>query len=639
MSLITKTKTASLKYFNITFVFTIFISVVMVFSFLAQQQNNTASHLLSLLPVKDEKIQFDKLKGNKDYFVGLANISELSVNSQRETMLTIKGSIKPLFTRIVITKLSSIEHSHYIIITFVHPLWIMFSSIVFLSSMALFILGAFFIRRRFTTKISEELQVVNDLEVWANKCIVTDSIQPLRIKNKRSDDNRNIIVDSVINLQEELNKTQQDKHLFDQELREKALLDPVTGIGTRDFFKSHLAALLLEEDSRGAVFLVQLKGCELVQNLYGEAQAIHLLETTISTIKNTIITINDCFLSRCGEFELSILVPDLYVNQVEKLAGRLLKNLLTISLPIGVSQDEFCHVGISYFKRGSQLYQVMSEADMALRSAQLQGPSQWFMYDPGEIANETAIGSLKWRTFLTHVINKKAFVIFSQQVISSDSHKVLSYEIFSKVKNRRGELIGPRIFLPMAEKCGLSLALDFMVFEKVCEQIKSDGYLNTYSLNFSLDALLSLTFREQLFEMLNEDLQLITCLILEVSEYHIKSRKNELLPILQLFKNNGLSLLSDKVGQYIVNAKYLKECQISYVKLHRSIVLDIHEKAENQMFVQSMKVLCEPLNIKIFAVGVETIDEWTTLKKIGIDGGQGHFFEEPIPQLVNTINH
>ena len=49
-----------------------------------------------------------------------------------------------------------------------------------------------------------------------------------------------------------------------------------------------------------------------------------------------------------------------------------------------------------------------------------------------------------------------------------------------------------------------------------------------------------------------------------------------------------------------------------------------------------MKVLCEPLGISLFAVGVENIEEWRALSKIGVCGGQGHYFNEPVVQLVNA---
>ena len=99
-----------------------------------------------------------------------------------------------------------------------------------------------------------------------------------------------------------------------------------------------------------------------------------------------------------------------------------------------------------------------------------------------------------------------------------------------------------------------------------------------------------------------------------------------------------VKLLADKVGQHIVSAHYLKTSPISLIKLHRSIVLNIHERPENQVFIQSVKTLCDQQHVAIYALGVEKIEEWQTLIRLGINGGQGHFFTEPVEQVAKAIH-
>lgn len=611
MKLVKGTTDISLKHFDIVSVFTLILTLSLLLFFVAEQQDSAAKMLANKIE------QVNKVEPNTLVFVN--DLYRIEINSKEYSLRD-----KPWLTRQV--ELSATNAT----LLFVHLIYRLTFSPVFWLFLVVYFIGITFLRGRFKYRLDLQLTEIAKLEKWVNHSQQEGAIQPLTASNK--------ISDYINNIQEELVFAKKGQSRFDQEIRESALLDPKTRIGNRDFFTSHLGALLREEDARGAVFLIQLKGCELVQNLYGEEQAIKLLENAIEGIKSRIMHIPDCFLSRRSEFELAALVPDLYVKEIEKLAERMLNNLISLPLPIGVNKDEFCHFGISCFKNDSKLYQIMSEADMALRSAQLQGPSQWFMYDPGEIAKESAIGSLKWRTFLTQVIEQKSFIIFSQPVIDTRQHKVLHYEVLSKVKNHRGGLISPRVFLPMAEKCGFSSQLDLMVFEQVCQLITFESQDYPYSFNLSIEAVLSESFRKKLYLLLNKYQGVAEKLIIEISEYHLKSRFSELLPIVQELRSHGFKILADKVGQYIVNAQYLNQYDISYVKLHRSIILDINIKPENQVFVQSMKVLCESLDINLYAVGVENLDEWQTLSKIGICGGQGHYFDEPIAQIANAID-
>ena len=274
--------------------------------------------------------------------------------------------------------------------------------------------------------VKREFNYIDALENWA---IHSEYKLP-------TDNNNHFTLVKINQLEQELEEAKLAPNLAEQSLRENVLLDRKTGIATRQTFDNHLTALLKEADTYGVVMLIQLRACELIQNLYGENEAITVLEQAIDSVNNRIADYSDCLISRRNEFELAVLIPAIYSKQAEKLAERILVNLLSIPLPVGINKDDFCHIGLSYFTADKQLYQIMAETDMALRSAQLHGPAQWFMFETGEVIKDTAMGSLKWRTLLIESINKKAFVLFSQQVISTKDNNILHYEMLSKLKNK-----------------------------------------------------------------------------------------------------------------------------------------------------------------------------------------------------------
>lgn len=480
--------------------------------------------------------------------------------------------------------------------------------------------------------LKKELSHITELEKWADLSKICGDIQVI----PNSKDNLSQTI-KVLNKQLQLAKNS-DSHV-DQVLRSNALLDKDTGVGNREFFNNRLEALLREEDCQGAVYFIQFKDFDLVHSLYGEQQAVTLLNSLIQTLKYRLKSLPNYFLARRDELELAVIVPDIFFNDAEKLAEKLLKGLCSVVLPIGINKEEFIHIGVSYFSQAENSYQVKSEADMALRSAQLQGPSQWFMYDPGEVEHASAKGSLKWRTFLSHVIEKNAFVIFFQPVISSIDERILHHEILSKVRDSDGSLISARVFLPMAKKCGLIQQIDLLVVKQVCRLLTYDNNQNDHcSLNLSIESLLSDEFLKQFLNVLKEYPTIHEKLIIEISEYHLVNHLEQLQPSLTVLHQLGIKLLADKVGQYVVSAQYLTICPIQSIKLHRSIVLNIHKKTENQIFIQSLKAISDVQNVEVYALGVENIDEWQTLKRLGVNGGQGHFFTEPVAQVAKAIH-
>ncbi|GLX77878.1 hypothetical protein tinsulaeT_12180 [Thalassotalea insulae] len=493
-------------------------------------------------------------------------------------------------------------------------------------------LSVWLFARHFKACANHTLREISYLEFWAEQSTVSGQYQKLTLTN-------NLLNQTVDKLLQQLEQASYADSQFDARLRANLLLDKQTGIGNREFFNNRLEALLKEEDVQGAVYFIQFNGFDVIHSLYGEKQVNILLDIAVNTVKQRLLGVCNYYLARRSEYELAVIIPGIFIIESEKLADKLLTSLSTLSLPIGVNHDEFIHIGVSYFSHAENSYQVKSEADMALRSAQLHGPSQWFMYDPGEVENVRAKGSLQWRTFLTKAISNNAFVVFFQPVIAKDGVRILHHEVLSKVRDVDGSLISARVFLPMAKQCGLVKTIDLLVLEQVCRILLYDKEQQDHcSLNFSIESLLAQDFKEQLVSILQPHQALASRLIVEISEYHIANHLQELKPVFESLHQLGVKLLVDKVGQYVENAHYLKFFPIDFMKLHRSIVMNIHRKPENQIFVQSLQTICATNQVEVYALGVENNEEWQMLLKLGVSGGQGHFFTEPVAQVAKAIH-
>jgi RNase E specificity factor CsrD len=518
-----------------------------------------------------------------------------------------------------------------VIVLLTSPLYILFTLLLFV----VFVV----VKRNVLAIYTRELAVIDRLENWANLAVIQGKACAIKQQQSTNDSSQHIIIEAIHQIQQQLHDDFISDISSDQSIRASALLDQETHIGNRAFFDNRLQAFLKGEDVQGAVLLIQFKELELVQSLYGYQQAMSLLTTLIQVTKQRLHEQPSYFIARRSDYELSILLPGVFIQEVEKLTDRLLKNLQTVVTPIGISQEEFIHIGVSYFSDEQAPYQVMSEADMALRTAQLQGPSQWFMFEAGELEEVKAKGSLKWRTFLTAAINGNGFVIFFQPVIASDSARVVHNEVLSKVRDQNGTLISARVFLPMAKKCGLTVKIDLLILEQVCRVLAYEKReQEDCSINIAIDSLLSKDFSMSFLSILTRFPDVRGRLMIEISEYQLVNHLTELQSVINDIHSAGVKIVADKVGQYVISANYINVYPIAAMKLHRSIVLDIDKKTENQVFIQSLKSLAAPKNIPIYALGVEQQAEWRTLLQLGIQGGQGHYFTEPVAQVAKAIH-
>jgi RNase E specificity factor CsrD len=549
----------------------------------------------------------------------------LNLNGGRLTLLEEKGA----------RQLAIVNSRWYL--SFQQPVYLVFTSLLFFIFTFLFVITGSVVCRNMQQKLAVALKPVQKLENWANLTVIQGFPNEIVLDEAASE--TDVITIAIHQLQQQIHDNVASDISSDQSIRASALLDQETHIGNRAFFDNRLQAFLKEDDAQGAVLLIQFKEMELLQSLYGYQQAMSLLLMLIQVTKQRLQAQPSYFLARRSDYELSVLLPGVFIQEVKKLADRLLNNLQKVVTPVGINQEEFIHIGVSYFGHVQAPYQIMSEADMALRSAQLQGPSQWFMFEAGELENVQAKGSLKWRTFLNSAIVGNSFVIFFQPVIASDNAKVLHHEVLSKVRDKDGALISARVFLPMAKKCGLTVKIDLLILEQVCRVLAYEKKpQDDCSINVSIDSLLSEDFSEKYLSILTKFPEVKPRLMIEISEYHLVNHLNELKPVIAKLTAAGIKIVADKVGQYVVSANYLNIYPIFAMKLHRSIVIDIDKKIENQVFIQSLKTLAAPKNIAIYALGVEKQAEWRILLQLGLKGGQGHFFTEPVAQVAKAIH-
>ncbi|MCU7975095.1 RNase E specificity factor CsrD [Shewanella sp. SW36] len=449
---------------------------------------------------------------------------------------------------------------------------------------------------------------------------------------------------ALTKLLEELQDAQKERGRFDKFIRSNTFLDAETRIGNRLFLNNRLDALSHNQAmlAHGVIYLLEMDDLDLLQQSQGEAVTKELLNSTVNAISQLLQTQANSIFARRSHNQFAIVVPQISLIEADQFASKLLKICLSQPLPDVENSDNFFHLGCAYFTAGDNAAQLIEEADMALRAAQLQGNSNWFMYDKGAIDEEFAKGSVRWRSFLENALVQRRFFPFSQPIIDSDGNEHHK-EIFTRARDNQGALIRATLFIPMANKCGLMPQVERQIIERVLLLLSNelaDGISNAqtvkksapqiYSINLSLDSLMSRAFTQWLKTTLLEYRHLTTRLIFEVSEDIVIQHQEKLQPKLDMIRKMGARLCVDHVGQQVVGTYYIRECHFDLIKLHRSIVRHIHLRPENQLFIRSLIGGLYRTEVQVCAEGVEVFEEWQTLQILGVGAAQGMYFSEPI---------
>ncbi|MCH1918115.1 RNase E specificity factor CsrD [Shewanella sp. A3A] len=433
-------------------------------------------------------------------------------------------------------------------------------------------------------------------------------------------------------LLDELVEAKKDRARFDTFIRSNTFLDHETHIGNRLFFDSRLDALSSHSGmmSHGVLMLLEFDELDQLHSELGDHGIKEYLTLNVEHMRRLLQSQANSVFARRSYSQFAILVTQISLAEAEQLASRFVKLCASLAPPDSKANQSLCHLGCAYFKLGDEQQQLIEEAEMALRAAQMQGNNNWFMYDKGAVDEEFARGSVRWRTFLEMALTDKRFVAFAQPVIDVDGI-VQQREIFTRAREPNGNLVRATLFLPMAIKCGLIAPIEQLIVEKVIQQLLVASHGDEqFSVNLSFETLMNNDFFRWLKRIMLEHRDLMPRLSVEVDEAFACRELAALSPRLQSIKMMGARIAVDHVGQELVSTQYIVEAGFNIVKLHRSLVKQIHLRPENQLYIRSLLGSLPLAEISVVAEGVELLEEWQTLKILGVGAAQGALFSEPV---------
>jgi EAL domain-containing protein (putative c-di-GMP-specific phosphodiesterase class I) len=88
-------------------------------------------------------------------------------------------------------------------------------------------------------------------------------------------------------------------------------------------------------------------------------------------------------------------------------------------------------------------------------------------------------------------------------------------------------------------------------------------------------------------------------------------------------------LAMDDFGTGYSSLSYLSKFPVDVLKMDRSFLRE-DASPETAGLATAVVSLGETLNLEVVAEGIELSEQWTTLRELGCDKGQGFFFARPM---------
>lgn len=445
-----------------------------------------------------------------------------------------------------------------------------------------------------------------------------------------------------------LNKLEENNTLLKEKLIEcrnakdrikyMAYHDSLTNLPNRTTFKETLqvsyARSARNPDYMFAILFLDIDHFKNINDslghLIGDQMLIEITQTLQSCIRS-----NDT-LARLGGDEFAILLDDIvHVNKTIPMVDRIYEKFQS---PFYLDKREiYASVSIGIAFSNSEYTQpddIMRDADTAMYKAKSLGRARHVVFDVAmhhQVAN-----FLKLDTNLRKAIKRNEFLLHFQPVVSATEDRLYGFEALIRWNHPGTGVVSPMDFIPIAEETGLILPIGQWVIYEAFRQMKSwheqfPAYPHLkISINISSKQFLQPNFIEQIKDAILETDIDPSSICLEITESVIMEHpENSATKMLQL-RDLNIQIHIDDFGTGYSSLSYLGNFPADALKIDKSFINNMMSDKTNLEIVRSIVNLASNLEMSVIAEGVETLEHFSEIKKLGCEYAQGYLFSKPL---------
>ena len=418
-----------------------------------------------------------------------------------------------------------------------------------------------------------------------------------------------------------------------EDLQKIAFHDPLTELPNRLVFEERLEQAVVKADrdrGRLALLFIDLDGFKPINDSFGHSCGDTMLREVGARLRA--LARQGDTMARVGGDEFLMLLegqPD--EGSAAIVAQRVLQSL---QQPVALGDREVtvsCSIGIVFYPDGAAPGKLIAHADAAMYAAKRAGGSTYCFFEASMDAD--AREQVDLLRDLRHAIEQRQLELHYQPKIDAKSGKITAAEALLRWKHPTRGMIGPSVFIPIAERFGLIGNLGNWVIEEVCRQAREwrdKGLRMRVAMNLSVHQMRQDDLVERIQSALKRhriDPSLLTC---EITESVAMEDTRTTQAAFKALGEAGIHLSIDDFGTGYSSLSYLRQLPAEELKIDRSFVLDLATSADARAIVDAVVRLAHALGLKVVAEGVENEKQREILLQLGCDELQGFIFAKPM---------
>jgi Amt family ammonium transporter len=435
-----------------------------------------------------------------------------------------------------------------------------------------------------------------------------------------------------------------ERKRFEAQMLYQSFHDSLTGIPNRALLMERLGRSLERAKRRKeyqfAVLMIDLDNFKSINDSIGHLAGDKFLIQFSNQIKQCIRSTDT--IARMGGDEFAVLLEEFkHPREIFKIARRIYnigkssffveRNEIKISASIGMVIET---------KSYDLAENILRDADIAMYRVKETEKSSFRIFKK-EMYKMT-LESLKMQNDLSHAISNNELVLYYQPIMSVAKEELIGFEALVRWRHPVRGMVGPNLFIPLAEETDLILPMGRFVIKEACRQLKDwhdhipEANRLTMNVNISTKQFMDGELTDFIINTLEETGLDPKYLNLEITESLIIKNAKSVISKLSFLKSRGIKVVLDDFGTGYSSLSYIQDFQIDSIKIDRSFINDMDREGGSVEIVKMILALCRNLGLGVVAEGVERNTQLDILKELKCEKIQGFYFSKPVEQNKAT---
>ncbi|MCO7189332.1 MULTISPECIES: EAL domain-containing protein [unclassified Pseudoalteromonas] len=228
------------------------------------------------------------------------------------------------------------------------------------------------------------------------------------------------------------------------------------------------------------------------------------------------------------------------------------------------------------------------------------------------------------------------FMLFFQPLFGFAQQDVIQSEALLRVRHRSLGLMSAGQFIHKIHQADHLLMLDKTMVRHALNALSKEPVGFSVSLNLHVLNWSNRDFVAWLSEQVAESGR-ATDIAFELTLQDFYQHEVYCAQVLTSLSEQGCRFVLDHVNAPVKIEALREFGKITALKLAFELIHEVHHSAKRRSVVRQVVSQAKLLGIPVYAVGVETKEEFECITNLGVDGAQGYYFSAPLLQLEQSL--